>query len=77
MEGHMLDYKLYYIGRDGHVERRQDYHAPDDVAALEYAQQHCEPLEIEVWIGARFVARVAADGTASERELVSTRTRAG
>ena len=59
------DYKLYSIGHDGHIEKRHDYHAPDDLAALDEARRICGPYEIEVWEGARFIARVAIDGTAS------------
>ena len=59
------DYKLYCIGLDGHIERRHDYKARDDLAALDRAKQICGPHEVEVWEGARMVARVKADGTAS------------
>jgi hypothetical protein len=57
--------KLYCIGLDGHIEKRHDYFAPDDLAALDRAREICGPHEIEVWEGARFVARVAGDGTTS------------
>jgi len=59
------DYKLYCIGPDGHIEKRHDYKTSDDLAALERAKEICGPHEVEVWEGARFVARVKADGTAS------------
>ncbi len=61
----MSDYKLYCIGFDGHIEKRHDYHAPDDLTALDRAREICGPHEVEVWEGARMIARVAADGTAS------------
>jgi hypothetical protein len=61
----MSDYKLYCIGLDGHIEKRHDYFAPDDLDALDRAKQICGPHEVEVWEGARFIARVKADGTAS------------
>lgn len=59
------EYKLYSIGHDGHIEKRHDCNAPDDLAALDKARALCGPHEIEVWNGARFVARLAADGSAS------------
>jgi hypothetical protein len=61
-----IDYKLYCIGEDGHIDKRHDYFAPDDLAALERAREICGPHEVEVWEGSRFVTRVKADGTASE-----------
>lgn len=63
----MTDYKLYYIGSDGHITYRDDYAALDDRGALGRAQQISGPMdmEIEVWQGARFIARVAIDGSAS------------
>ncbi|MEI9929709.1 MAG: hypothetical protein WDM89_03850 [Rhizomicrobium sp.] len=51
--------------KDGQINKRHDYFAPDDLEALERAKQICGPDEIEVWQGARFVARVAIDGEAS------------
>jgi hypothetical protein len=59
------EYKLYCIGVDGHIEKRHDVLAKDDISALEQAQKICGPHEVEVWDGARMVARVAADGKAS------------
>ena len=58
------DYKLYCIGEDGHIEKRHDYYAPDDLGALERAREICGPHGVEVWEGARLVASVKADGTA-------------
>ena len=60
----MPDFRVYFIGLDGHIEKRHDYFAPDDLAALDRAREICGPHEVEVWEGARIVARVAGDGTA-------------
>jgi hypothetical protein len=68
------DYKLYCIGRDGHIERRHDYHAREDVDALDRAREICGPHEVEVWEGARFIARIAGDGTASLHPSVANET---
>jgi len=65
-----VDYKLYSIGLDGHIEKRHDYWAPNDVDALDRAREICGPHEVEIWVGARFVARVTADGKTSA--VVST-----
>jgi len=59
------DYKLYAIGEDGHIEKRFDYFAPEDLDALDRARQLCGPHEIEVWEGARLITRLAADGKVS------------
>lgn len=64
----MGDYKLYCIGLDGHIEKRHDYFAPDDLAALDRAREICGPHEVEVWEGGRFVTRVKADGTVSSTQ---------
>jgi hypothetical protein len=53
------------IGADGHIHKRYDYPAKDDVAALEQAQRLSDSDEIEIWIEERFVARVAKDGSSS------------
>ena len=62
----MGDYKLYCIGEDGHIEKRHDFECTTDLDALDQARKICGPHEIEVWERGRFVARVLADGTASE-----------
>jgi hypothetical protein len=64
----MRDYKLYCIGLDGHIDKRHDYKGPDDVAALVQARRICGQHEMEVWDGARFIARVMADGTVSNAQ---------
>ena len=61
----MRDYKLYVIGDDGHIVNRHDYPAKDDLGALQRAKELCAKNEIEVWEGARFIARVAVGGGAS------------
>jgi hypothetical protein len=63
-----IDYKLYSIGPDGHIEKRHDCWAEEDFGALEQAREICGPHEVEIWEGARFVARVAGDGTASFKD---------
>lgn len=62
----MGDYKLYCIGEDGHISNRHDYNGADDLDALDQARKIRWPHEVEVWERARFVARIKADGTASQ-----------
>ena len=61
----MSEYKLYCIGDDGHIQKRHDYMAADDLAALDRARELCHEYEIEIWQGSRCITRVAKDGTAS------------
>ena len=62
----MAAYKFYCMGDDGHIVKRQDVEAADDVAALEHAKEICAEYEIELWEGARFISHVNHDGTASQ-----------
>jgi hypothetical protein len=59
----MSDYNVYCIDNAGHIFWRHDYFAPDDAAALNSGRELCGPHDVEVWQGARFVARVAGGGT--------------
>ena len=61
----MVEYKLYGIGSDGHVLWRHDCFALDDLDSLDHARELGGIYEIEIWQGARFVARMTKDGTAS------------
>ena len=53
-----MDYKLYGLDRSGHIVSGKDVIAPDDRAALQEAEKACEKHAVEVWQGARRVARV-------------------
>jgi len=61
----MREYKLYCIGPNGHVEKRHDIHANDDMDALDQARELCHEYEIEIWQEDHLITRVAKDGTAS------------
>ena len=61
----MVAYKFYCMGEDGHIVKRHDVEAADDVAALERAQEICGDYAIEIWDSARFVTHVNRDGSAS------------
>jgi hypothetical protein len=61
-----MEFKLYCIGYDGHVEKRHDCSASEDLDALDQARKIGGPHGVEVWDRARFVGRVTADGNVSE-----------
>lgn len=61
----MRDYRAYILGIDGHhfiraKEFLSDYR--DDAAALKAAKQLIDKHDIEVWDGARLVARLSPGG---------------
>jgi hypothetical protein len=54
----MKQFELRYLDRRDFVILRRIQNAKDDLAALAQAEQHCATHIIEVWDGARKVARV-------------------
>jgi hypothetical protein len=54
----MKQFELRYLDRRGFVILRRIQNAKDDLAALAQAEQHSATHTIEVWDGARKVARV-------------------
>jgi len=68
----MPDYRAYILGIDGHrfiwAENFLSDH-PDDAAAMAAAKQLCDSHDIELWHGARLVARFSPDGKISSPEL--------
>lgn len=44
-----MNYRLYIIGEDGHIERRVDLEADDDPSAIEKAQQFVDGKDLELW----------------------------
>jgi hypothetical protein len=55
------EYRAYVIGIDGHFISGNEFVAPDDDAAFECARQFTNGHIIELWSGARFVARLKAE----------------
>ena len=53
-----MDYKLYRLNGSGHIVSDRDIVVRDDLAALQEAERDCEKCAVEVWQGARRVARV-------------------
>ena len=57
----MALYRLYWIGRDGHIWAAQNVDCADDEQAKAYAADRLgEFTAIEVWLGARRVTRIDA-----------------
>ena len=53
-----MDYKFYRLDVLEHIVSSRDVAAPDDLAALQEAERDCVEYAVEVWQGARRVARV-------------------
>ncbi|HET7085137.1 MAG TPA: hypothetical protein VFI23_10225 [Rhizomicrobium sp.] len=53
-----MDYKLFGLDEAGHIVFEKDLLAYDDLAALREAEAACDNHVVEVWQGARRVARV-------------------
>jgi hypothetical protein len=55
----MFQYRLYHLGEDDRIYSPPNHTGfADDEAAIAAARQLTSPHGIEVWTGARFVARV-------------------
>jgi hypothetical protein len=68
----MRDYRAYILGTEGHrFIRAEDFLSdhPDDAAALATAKKLSDKHDVELWDGARFVARFSPDGKISSPEL--------
>ena len=54
---HMADYRAYVLDVDGHITERLDLDCADDAEAVRLARRRLKDPDIEVWQGARMVAR--------------------
>jgi len=45
----MKDYRLYFVGPNGHFARVEALEAPDDDAALALAEAHSDGRAMELW----------------------------
>jgi len=52
------EYRVYVVGTDGHFLRSDEFVAADDDAAFEHARQFVDGHDVELWSGARFVAKL-------------------
>jgi hypothetical protein len=57
--GSVPDYRVYFIGRDGHFLRAIDIQVASDQDAIARALELREGHEVEVWERTRFVRRLS------------------
>jgi len=58
----MLSYRIYQLGPDGHIRKGRYLQAADDAEAIELARRQAENDHCELWLGARRIAVLPADG---------------
>ena len=49
LDGQMQDYRLYFVGPDGHVQNRTDLRCADDAEAIRLAKQLFDGRDVELW----------------------------
>jgi len=54
----MADYRLYFMTRDGHIHSAAAFTSNSDEEALLYAEDHRDERALELWCGARVVAKL-------------------
>lgn len=64
----MPDYRLYFMGRDGHIQEAADIEAESDDAALEVALQMADGRAMELWQRAFRLAVIPGQAGAEESE---------
>jgi hypothetical protein len=53
----MLEYRVYIMGSDGHIQSRIDLLCQDESTAKERAKQLVDGHDVELWQGTRKLAR--------------------
>src|SRR5690242_8819863 len=53
------DYRLFFIGGDGHIVGAEPFEAPNDQAAIAYAAEAEHPYALELWRRATMIKRFA------------------
>jgi hypothetical protein len=61
-KGGMANYRAYFVGLDGHFIRFEAVVCTDDGEAIDKVKRLVEGHDIELWSGARFIARLSATG---------------
>ena len=54
----MVDYRVYFVGSDGHFVRFVGLSCSDDAEAIEQARRLIEDQDIELWSGERCIVRL-------------------
>ena len=57
----MKHYRLYFLDRADHIRHAISLECEDDEAALAVVEQHRDGRTVELWEGARWVARLEAE----------------
>jgi hypothetical protein len=52
----MLGYRVFFVGRDGHISSAVEVECKDDAEALAAATRLAEGLHVELWQGKRRIA---------------------
>jgi hypothetical protein len=53
-----VDYRVYFVGSDGHFVRFVGLSCSDDAEAIEQAGRLVEDQDLELWSGERFIIRL-------------------
>jgi hypothetical protein len=54
----VTEYRVYFIGGDGHFVKFEGLSCPDDAEAIEQARRLVGSEELELWSGDRFIVRL-------------------
>jgi hypothetical protein len=54
----VIEYRVYFIGSDGHFVRFVGLSCSDDAQAIEQARSLADRQDIELWSADRFVVRL-------------------
>jgi len=53
----MSEYRLYYLDRDGHIQRAVELECAGDEQAIRFAREHLDQQGLELWQRDRVVAK--------------------
>ncbi len=54
----MNEYRLYFLDKENHVVRREEFQQADDEQAIAHAKQFLDGKALELWSGARLINRL-------------------
>jgi len=54
----MIGYRLYFMDGHGRIERAAEFECADDAEALVWVWDHDDSRAMELWSGARVVAKI-------------------
>ena len=58
----MVEYRIYSVGSDGHFMKSECLECASDEDAIKQAGQSIDTYDVELWSGARVVARLNRHG---------------